>query len=88
MKTFLVYHERMKELEQWINNQPSRMVAYRALAEAADCRWQQVPKWLRIGYVPTRRVSAVSRLTGIKPSRLNAVVGALHQIELIRDRSR
>lgn len=84
----MVYHEYMKELEQWINKQPSKMVAYRALADAADCRWQQVQKWLRLGYVPTRRVAAVSRLTGIKPSRLNAVVGALHQIELIRERSR
>lgn len=83
-----MYHEYMKELEQWIEKQPSRMVAYRALADAADCRWQQVQKWLRLGYVPTRRVAAVSRLTGIKPSRLNAVVGALHQIELIRERSR
>ncbi len=84
----MVYHGRMKELEQWINKQPSKMVAYRALADAADCRWQQVPKWIHIGYVPTRRVAAISRMTGIKPSRLNAVVGALHQIELIRERSR
>lgn len=72
----------MNELEQWINKQPSKMTAYRALADAAGCRWQQVPKWVRIGYVPTRKVAAVSRLTGIKPSRLNAVVGALQQIEI------
>ena len=78
----MVYHERMKELELWISKQPSKMVAYRALADAAGCRWQQVPKWVRIGYVPTRKVAAVSRLTKIKPSRLNAVVGALQQIEI------
>ena len=88
MKTFLVYPKHMKELEQWIEKQPSRMVAYRALADAAECRWQQVQKWIRLGYVPTRRVAAISRVTGIKPSRLNAVVGALHKIELIREQSR
>ncbi len=57
-----------------------QMVAYRALADAADCRWQQIQKWLRLGYVPTRRVAAISRATGIKPSRLNSVVGPFSRL--------
>lgn len=67
----------MTEIETWIQSQPSRMAAYRALASAAGCAWQQVPKWIQHGQIPVRRVPAVAKTTGIPAERLNPLIANL-----------
>jgi DNA-binding transcriptional regulator YdaS (Cro superfamily) len=67
----------MNEILSWVDAQPSRMTAYRALASAAGCAWQQIPKWIQQGQIPVRRVPAIARATGIPAERLNPLVSEL-----------
>ena len=56
-------------IETWIQQQPSRMEGYRALAQASGCAWQSIQKWLFAGRVPPERCLAIEKATGGKVTR-------------------
>lgn len=57
------------KLETWLEQQPSRMDGYRALAKASGCAWQSIQKWLIAGRVPPERCRAIEAATGNQVTR-------------------